>query len=117
MDYNMINKLFIIINQFYVVLSNLYLIINKLFKKIIFLLIFSKVNMKLNKNLKIWYFCRCKWILYQPKDFWGFHEGPYLYGGSIKSCVVGRPNYRDGKTVIVSSMVQQRNTQFLFQIK
>ena len=57
--YTMINNLFIIINHFYDVVSNLYIIINKLFiKKIIFLLIVSKVVMELNKNQKLWYICR-----------------------------------------------------------
>ena len=55
--YTMVNKLFTIINQFYVVVSNLYTIINKLFtKKIVFLLIVLKVDMKLNKNIKVGYF-------------------------------------------------------------
>ena len=54
----MVNNLFTIINQFYFVVSNLYTIINKLFtKNIIFLLIVSKVDMNLNKNLKTEYFC------------------------------------------------------------
>ena len=57
--YIIINKLFIIINQFYVVVSNLYIIINKLFiKKIVFLLIILKIDMKLNKKSKVKYFCR-----------------------------------------------------------
>ena len=52
----MVNNLFIIINYFYV--ANLYTIINKLFtKKMIFLLIVLKVDMNLNKNLKMGYFC------------------------------------------------------------
>ena len=54
----MVNKLFIIINQFYVVVSNLYIIINKLFTKKIFLLIVSKININVNKNLKVEYFSR-----------------------------------------------------------
>ena len=46
------------INQFYCVVSNLYTVINKLFtKKMIFLLIVSKVDIKLKKNLKVEYFC------------------------------------------------------------
>ena len=55
--YTMENNLFIIINHFYVVISNLYTIINYLPKKI-FLLIVSKMDMKLNKNSKVGYFCR-----------------------------------------------------------
>ena len=51
--YIMINNLFTIINQFYVVISNLYTIINKSFTKKIFLLIISKVDMKVNKNLHV----------------------------------------------------------------
>ena len=55
----MVNDLFTIINQFYIIVSNLYIIINKLFiKKMVFLLLISKVDMKLNKNPKlIEYFC------------------------------------------------------------
>ena len=52
----MINNLFIIINHFCVVVSNLYTIINKLLKKKVFLLIISKIHMKLNKNPKVGYF-------------------------------------------------------------
>ena len=51
--YIMINNLFTIINYFYFVVSNLYTIINKSFIKKIFLLIVSKMNMKLNKNSKV----------------------------------------------------------------
>ena len=49
--YTMVNNLFTIINQFYIVVSNLYVIISKLLqkKKKDFLLIVSKVDMKLNK--------------------------------------------------------------------
>ena len=55
----MINKLFTIINQFYV-------IVNKLFiTKRVFLLIISKVDMKLNENLKVGYFSQ------SPKIKWG----------------------------------------------
>ena len=58
MVYTMVNNLFTIINHFYVIVSNLYIIINKLFtKKEVFLLIVSKMNMKLNKNPKVEYFC------------------------------------------------------------
>ena len=55
--YTMINKLFTIINQFYIVVNNLYTIKIIIYQKIIFLLIFSKVDIKLNENLKIGYFC------------------------------------------------------------
>ena len=49
--YIMVNKLFIIINQFYIIVSNLYTIINQLFtEKMLFLLIISKVDIKLRKN-------------------------------------------------------------------
>ena len=49
--HTMINKLFTIINQFYIFVSNLYIIMNKLFiRKRAFLLIVSKVNMKLMKT-------------------------------------------------------------------
>ena len=51
-----INNLLIIINYFYIIINNLYIIINQLFKKIIFLLIILKTNIKLNKNTKIEYF-------------------------------------------------------------
>ena len=54
----MVNNLFTIIDHFYVVGSNLYGIINKLFiKKRVFSLIVSKMDMKLNKNPKVGYFC------------------------------------------------------------
>ena len=46
----MLNKLFMVMNQF--IVSNLYTIINKLFIKKIFLLVVSKVDMKLNKTQK-----------------------------------------------------------------
>ena len=55
--YSIINNLFTIINHFHVIVNNLYTIINKLFTKKIFLLIVQKIDMKLNKNLKIRYFC------------------------------------------------------------
>ena len=49
----MVNNLFIIINYFYAVLSNLYTIMNKLItKKMIFLLIVSKIYMMLKIKLK-----------------------------------------------------------------
>ena len=52
--YSMVNNLFTTINHFYVVVSNLYITINKLVnKKEYFLLIVSKMDMKLNKNLKL----------------------------------------------------------------
>ena len=55
----MVNNSFTRINHFYIVVSNLYIIINKLFiQKIVFLLIVSKVDMKLNKNPKVGYFCK-----------------------------------------------------------
>ena len=54
----MANNLFTIINPFYFIVSNLYTIINKLFtQKNVFLLIVSKVHIKLNKNPKVGYFC------------------------------------------------------------
>ena len=53
----MVTNLFIIINRFYIVISNLYTIIKKLFNKNVFLLIISKVDMKLNKKKKVGYFC------------------------------------------------------------
>ena len=62
--YTMINNLFTIITHFYAIVSNLYTIINKLFTKKVFLLIVSKVDMKLNKNLKVEYFCTKHIILY-----------------------------------------------------
>ena len=75
--YTKINNLFIITNQFYVVSKT---IINKLFtKKEYFLLIVSKMSMKLNKNLKIGYFCtkpyRMEWDEIRPNimihsDLW-----------------------------------------------
>ena len=52
--YTIVNNLFTITNHFYVVVNNLCTIINKLFtKKMVFLLIVSKMNMKLNKNIKV----------------------------------------------------------------
>ena len=67
----MINNLFTIINYFYVDVSNLYIIINKLFTKKDILLIILKVDMNLNKNLKVGFFF-----------FW--LESPSLHGQSEK---------------------------------
>ena len=54
----MVNNLFTIKDNFYIIISNLYSIINKLFiKKRLFLLVVSKMDMKLNKNSKGGYFC------------------------------------------------------------
>ena len=55
--YIMVNNLFTIISQFYTIVNNLYIITNKLFiKKRVFLLIISKVAIKLNKNSQVGYF-------------------------------------------------------------
>ena len=53
--YTLINKLYIIINKFYIIINNLYTKINKLFtkKKKIFWLIFLKIKLNLNENLKL----------------------------------------------------------------
>ena len=56
-----------IINRFYNVLNNLCTMVNKLFtKKRVFVLIVLKMDMKLNKNLKIKYFCT-KLLILAPK--------------------------------------------------
>ena len=56
--YTLVNKLYTIINKFYVVVNHLDTMKNKLFtKKNVFLLLVLKMDMKLNENLKVGYFC------------------------------------------------------------